>query len=1143
MRSSWLLCAVLLLPLVACDRVVVVDTVKDTAIGYDPTDTADTSDTSDTTDTADTSDSADTSDTAVTAPDISVTPLDVNFGVRLAGEVLTVPVTVENVGDAWLDGTVSLVNTDPAFTVDATAVTLDPAGVLVVTVTFAPTTDANVAGELHFITNDPDEPDVLVTLAGAAGVDGDGDGWVEHSDCDDTNPAFHPGADEHCDGLDEDCDGTIDEDPVDGDAWYADLDGDGYGDADNGVLACEQPAGYLPEASDCNDADALVNPGEAELCNGIDDDCNGTVDDNAVDALVWYADLDGDGYGDALNTTLSCEQPAGYLADDTDCDDADAAVNPLGTELCNGIDDDCNGAVDDNAVDPATWYADADGDGYGDSTNSTLACDQPVGYLADDTDCDDADSLINPAGLELCNGLDEDCNGVIDDNPTDPLTWYADADSDGYGDPGSTTTACEQPAGYLADFSDCDDTDATVSPAGTEVCNGIDDDCNGVVDDNATDATLWYVDADGDTYGDPATTTLSCSEAPGVVADSTDCDDTDALVNPAGTELCNGVDDDCNGVIDDNPSDPLTWYADVDGDGYGDVGATATGCEAPAGYVADDTDCDDANAAVNPAEAEICNGVDDDCNRLVDDNAVDALTWYQDADSDTYGNAAVSELSCEQPAGYVADDTDCDDTDASVNPGATEVAYNLTDDNCDGIQDDMVAADETGWTVIGTSASHGIGSTGVWTLDDLNGDGETELVIAAIADDSRASNAGALAFHDNAVSGLGVSYTAASLIVGGEASSDAFGQSMVFLDDVDGDGNGEMASGAYLSNRGDDDGGCVYVFDLYSSSAAYTGTQNVNSIKEGRIEGDSEDGYLGYSLAAGDFDADGDMDLAAGAPGVSDRRGRVYGYVYTDGYTNSDLDLGDATTHPRGATNSDGLGTALAAGDFDGDGTDDLVACAPGYDSGSTSSIGICYFVTGSAFLSADDDNLRDYDTANFTGTVASDALGQGPLSVGAGDLDADGVDDLVLGMPGYDGASSGSGAVLVQYGGTWTGTYTIASVDAVIYGDGALGTAVNLPGDVDGDGQADLLLGAPTSGLGGLVYLASGDVTGSVTLPDSQLASWSAEVSGDALGTSIGGVLDLDADGTLDLAASAPGFDTTSTRTSAGKVYVLPGY
>ena len=1121
MRSSWLIRAVLLLPLIACNPVLIVEFEKDTAVGYDPTDSA---------------------DTGITDPDISVTPLDVDFGVHLAGDVLTVPVTVENVGDGWLNGAVTLVNTDPAFTVDATTVTLDPAGVLVVTVTFAPTTNANVAGELHFVSNDPDEADVLVTLAGAAGVDGDGDGWVEHSDCDDTNPAFHPGADEHCDGLDEDCDGTIDEDPVGGDPWYADLDNDGYGDPDNGILACEQPAGYLPEASDCDDADALVNPGEAERCNGIDDDCNGSVDDNASDALTWYADLDGDGYGDAANPTLSCDQPVGYLADDTDCDDADALISPDGIELCNGLDDDCNGTVDDNAVDSATWYADTDGDGYGDATNSTLACDQPAGYLADDTDCDDADALISPAGVELCNGLDEDCNGLVDDNPTDPLTWYADVDGDGYGDMSATTTACENPSGYQADSTDCDDTDTLVSPAGTEVCNGIDDDCNGSVDDNATDATLWYVDADGDTYGDPATTTLSCSAAAGVVADGTDCDDAEALVNPNALELCNGVDDDCNGVIDDNPSDPLTWYADVDGDGYGEVGTTATGCEAPASYVADATDCDDANAAVNPAGAEVCNGVDDDCNRLVDDEASDALSWYQDADSDTYGNAGVIELSCDQPAGYVADDTDCDDTDASVNPGATEVAYNLMDDNCDGIQDDMAAADEAGWTVIGTSAGHAIGSTGVWTLDDLDGDGDTELVIGAIADDSRASNAGALAFHGNAVRGLGVSYTAASLIVGGEAASDAFGQSMVFLDDVDGDRNGEVASGAYLSNRGDDDGGCVYIFDLYGSSA-YTGTQNVNSINEGRIEGDSKDGYLGYSLAAGDFDADGDIDLAAGAPGVSSRRGRVYGYVATDGYTSSHLDLGDATTHPRGATNSDGLGTALAAGDFDGDGTDDLVACAPGHDDGSITSIGICYFVTGSDFLSADDDNLGDHDTANFTGSVASDALGAGPLSVGAGDLDADGVDDLVLGMPGYDGASSESGAVLVQYGGTWTGTYTIASVDSVLYGDGALGTAVNLPGDVDGDGQADLLLGAPTSGLGGLVYLASGDVVGSVMLPDSQLASWSAEASGGALGTSIGGVLDLDADGILDLAASAPGFDTTSARTDAGKVYVLPGY
>jgi hypothetical protein len=167
-----------------------------------------------------------------------------------------------------------------------------------------------------------------------------------------------------------------------------------------------------------------VNPGATEVCNGIDDDCDADIDDadsslDTSSATTWYVDGDSDGYG-GTSTTLACSQPSGTTATSTDCDDGAAAVNPGATEVCNGVDDDCDTDVDDDdsSLDLSTadtWYADSDLDGYGDATSTTLACDEPSGYSDDDSDCDDGDSDINPAATEVCNGYDDDCDGVADD--------------------------------------------------------------------------------------------------------------------------------------------------------------------------------------------------------------------------------------------------------------------------------------------------------------------------------------------------------------------------------------------------------------------------------------------------------------------------------------------------------------------------------------------------------------------------------------------------------------------------------------------------------------------------------------------------------------------------------------------------------
>jgi hypothetical protein len=179
-----------------------------------------------------------------------------------------------------------------------------------------------------------------------------------------------------------------------GSVSFADVDGDGY-----------------TSDIDCNDADAAINPGASESCNGIDDNCDGNIDEGVQ--TTYYADMDGDTYGDAGNTTMACSMPEGYVADATDCNDADAAVNPAATEVCNGIDDNCDGNNDEGLT-FTTYYADADGDTYGDAGSTVSTCDgAPEGYVSDATDCNDADGAVNPGATEVCNGIDDNCDGNI----------------------------------------------------------------------------------------------------------------------------------------------------------------------------------------------------------------------------------------------------------------------------------------------------------------------------------------------------------------------------------------------------------------------------------------------------------------------------------------------------------------------------------------------------------------------------------------------------------------------------------------------------------------------------------------------------------------------------------------------------------
>ncbi len=368
-----------------------------------------------------------------------------------------------------------------------------------------------------------------------------------------------------------------------GTTWYADADGDGYGDSSDSQDACSAPSGYVADSTDCDDSDNAINPGAAEACDGIDNDCDSSVDEGVQ--TTFYRDADGDGYGDSSDSQDACSAPSGYVADSTDCDDSDNAINPGAAEACDGIDNDCDSSVDEGVQ--TTFYRDADGDGYGDSSDSQDACSAPSGYVADSTDCDDSDNAINPGAAEACDGIDNDCDSSVDEGVQ--TTFYRDADGDGYGDSSDSQDACSAPSGYVADSTDCDDSDNAINPGAAEACDGIDNDCDSSVDEGVQ--TTFYRDADGDGLGDSSDSQDACSAPSGYVSDATDlCDDLSAcnydsnsFANAACDTLdacgvCGGSgipagDCDCSGNVDDAIGVcGGTCSADVDSDGICDDG-------------------------------------------------------------------------------------------------------------------------------------------------------------------------------------------------------------------------------------------------------------------------------------------------------------------------------------------------------------------------------------------------------------------------------------------------------------------------------------------------------------------------------------------------------------------------------------------
>jgi hypothetical protein len=230
-----------------------------------------------------------------------------------------------------------------------------------------------------------------------------------------------------------------------------------------GVLSCVQDFG----------------PGEKpETCNGVDDDCDGVID-NGLPVKTFFKDEDGDGFGS--NATASgCQAPEGYVEKGNDCVDTNAAINPGAAELCNEVDDNCNGTVDEGVQKPV-WYRDSDGDGYG-STQQTVACFKPDGFVADAGDCVDANPNIYPGANEVCNAIDDNCDFQVDEG-LPKVNVYKDVDGDGFGGINAQPkqscliNGTDAPADYALTNDDCDDSKSTVFPNAPELCDGVLNNC------------------------------------------------------------------------------------------------------------------------------------------------------------------------------------------------------------------------------------------------------------------------------------------------------------------------------------------------------------------------------------------------------------------------------------------------------------------------------------------------------------------------------------------------------------------------------------------------------------------------------------------------------------------------------------------